>query len=165
LTKSESFIHQLITAGRVENLKYDKITVVPFSEVCQDFRQPAKVLLRREMGCPIKIYSEVCYDPNADFDYAAMASSVHDGTYLFIYQLMQQIVDRLEKAETYNKQTGEPRALLGYDMTLHYTVGDFVIFDYFTESPDPERPFLTQQTNVYLPIAYELTYEEQGPKI
>lgn len=164
MNKSEAFIQFLADEGRIERPAYDKVTIVPFSTAFQEFRRPAKVITRRDLGYPVTAYTHARYDPAADFDYAAMASCAHDGTQFFIFQLMYQIASRLEGAETYYVPAGEPRVKAGYDMTLHYTVGDFVIFDRFGESPDTSRPFLRQHTTVFLPIAYELTYEDQTQK-
>lgn len=165
MNNSEAFIHRLIAEGRIDGFQYDKCYTLPFRQFQPDFYDAVGEAVLEPGNRPVTVTVDLHYDPDTEYDYATMASCSHDGTALFSLQLIQQIVERLVRVETYYTVAGCPLTVQGQDMTFHYAVGDFVIFDRFGESPDPSRPFLTQHTTVYLPIAYKLTYEEQVPKI
>lgn len=165
MNNSEAFIHRLVAESRIDGFQYDKCYTLPFRQFQPDFYSAVGEVAVEAGDHPTTVTVDLHYDPDSEYDYATMASCSHDGTFLFTLQLVQRIVERLVKAETYYTAAGCPLTVQGQDMTFHYTVGDFVIFDRFGESPDPDRPFLTQHTSVYLPIAYQLTYEDQQTKI
>lgn len=161
---SESFVLRRIQDGDINVPAYDRVSVLPFPRVQQDYCQPALVSKEGYFAHPITVFSDVRYDPEAEYDYAAVSYCSHDGTFLFTMELVAKILDRLRRADTYNTDAGMFHVSDGQDVTIHYTVGDFVILDGFGESPDSSRPFLRQHTSVCLPIGYKVTYEDQNTK-
>lgn len=96
---------------------------------------------------------EIQFDSDADFDYFTSDSCVHDGTLLFVVQTIKNCVDKICYAQTYNKNSGEPKS----GDTIKYEVGNFVVLNEFGKQFALEdKPWLQERTTVLLPLKVEI---------
>ena len=95
----------------------------------------------------------VSYDPDADFQYFTISTSVHDGTLLFVLDNARSCLDKIFQLETCYAPIGVPKNLNGAE--LHYTVGNFVVINEYGEQfATKEKPWMLERTTVMLPIKY-----------
>ena len=91
----------------------------------------------------------ISFDSNADFDYFTSDSCVHDGTLLFVRDVMDRCVRKVCNAKTYNKSIGEPES----GDSIQFIVGNFVVLNEYDGDFVPvNKPWLRERTTVLLPI-------------
>lgn len=105
-----------------------------------------------------KIYVKVTIaDGDFDnFDFFNAHSEHNDGTQLFVYQDMDKVfsevatckVAPLTKISSLNDLEGVQK--------LNIILGDFIVCQKEEESPDPERLWMTNRLEVFLPAYFEL---------
>lgn len=105
-----------------------------------------------------KIYVKVTIaDGDFDnFDFFNAHSEHNDGTQLFVYQDMDKVfsevatckVAPLTKISSLNDLEGVQK--------LNIILGDFIVCQKEEESPDPERLWMTNRLEVFLPAHFEL---------
>lgn len=102
-----------------------------------------------EDGADIHFDASLSFNSNADFDYFASESRIHDGTLFFIGKVMDMLVRRVCLAQTYNKNIGAPE----HGDHIRYTVGNFIILTECDGDFVPtDKPFLRERTTVLLPL-------------
>ncbi len=93
--------------------------------------------------------ASISFDADADFDYFTSESCVHDGTLLFIREIMDRCVRRVCFAQTYDKRMGEPKD----GETIQWVVGNFVVLTEFDGDFVPaDKPWMRERTTVLLPL-------------
>lgn len=105
-----------------------------------------------------KIYVKVTIadDDFDNFDFFNAHSEHNDGTQLFVYQDMDKVfsevatckVAPLTKISSLNDLEGVQK--------LNIILGDFIVCQKEEESPDPERLWMTNRLEVFLPAHFEL---------
>lgn len=102
----------------------------------------------------IHIDVEIVFNKDADFDYFTSESCIHDGTLVFIKEIMNKCVKKVCGVETYNKNVGQPQM----GDTVKYIIGNFIILNEYDEHFAPlNKPWMTERTTVLLPIKMEIT--------
>lgn len=103
-------------------------------------------------GIKISIDVDFLFDNNIDFDYFTSDSCIHDGTLLFVGELINKCARKVCNLETYYKPLGEPQ---DRDV-LKYNIGNFVILNEYNGDFVPnDKPWLCERTTVLLPIKVE----------
>lgn len=101
----------------------------------------------------IHVDISLLFDKDANFDYFTSCSYTHDGTLLFITEMMSKLVEKVCCAITYNKTLRAPKS----GDTVEYTVGNFVILNEYGEQFAPEdKPWMRERTTVLLPLKMEI---------
>lgn len=94
------------------------------------------------------------YDPTAPFAFAHTEICKCDGTFAFMFELMDRTFCSLLKAEIYDKTVvpdGYDDNFWDYDIS--YTVGDFICEDDYSEAYGTvEKPWMTGRFVVLLPM-------------
>ena len=104
-------------------------------------------------GNKVYLNVELSFNPDADFDYFSGDSCVHDGTLLFIYEMMNKCVEKVKYAQTLSKANGQPKS----GDTIKYVVGNFVVLNEFGKQFALEdKPWLQERTTVLLPLKVEI---------
>lgn len=98
---------------------------------------------------------EICFDVsfsfdgNADFEYFTSESCVHDGTLLFVREVIDRCVRKVCLAQTYNKNIGAPES----GDSVQYIVGNFVILTECDGDFMPVgKPWMRVRTTALLPL-------------
>lgn len=107
-----------------------------------------------------KIINEVYYDVNADFNYFTMSRNINDGTFLFMQETMQEVLNKVILGKTYNKKIMGIIPNYGNYFDSHhfkYTIGNIVCCtEYSEEFATKEKPYLTSRYTALLPIKFEI---------
>jgi len=106
----------------------------------------------------------IVYNPDADFEYFSSDVCIHDGTLLFLFESIEDLIYKVLEAETYNASTA-PTAFVNnpwaYD--VEYTVGDFVInTQYDSKFAPADKPWMMEKQIVCLPIAIKYIEKKYG---
>lgn len=160
VNKSLEYIKSRIESGNVKNINAEEFSdmgVVPFNTLLdQNEKETIPIYTGKESGI---IYVDLTYDPNVDFDYFCTQSCYCDGTLMFMYELMLNIIEKIQELKTSLSSTVEkyPEGIDFEKHRIHYIVGDFVTNSYIVdESPDPEKPWMRDHFTVMLPIKFEI---------
>ena len=101
-----------------------------------------------ENGQEIHVNTNLSFNENGDFQYCATKSCVCDGTLSFLGNLKYNLLSAVCCAKTICK-TIEP--VINGDI-IDYTIGNFIILTEECESPNKDRPWLTDRFIVALPL-------------
>lgn len=104
----------------------------------------------------IDVKVTIADDDFDNFDFFNAHSEHNDGTQLFVYQDMDKVfsevatckVAPLTKISSLNDLEGVQK--------LNIILGDFIVCQKEEESPDPERLWMTNRLEVFLPAHFEL---------
>lgn len=106
-----------------------------------------------DMGDEIKLNVKLSFENDADFEYFTSSSCIHDGTLLFIKEMIDECVRKVCGVRTYNKNIGEPKS----GATVRYIVGNFVVLnEYDGDFVSHEKPWIRERTTVLLPLKMEI---------
>lgn len=109
-----------------------------------------------QVSSPITLNLELKVEPDAKFEYFTSASSIHDGTIMFVRELIDECIMHVVTGSTHSKNIRPPQD----GDTILYTVGNLVILNEFDESGTKfapvEKPYLTERTTVALPIKMKI---------
>ena len=91
-----------------------------------------------------------------NFDFFNAHSEHNDGTQLFVYQDIDKVfsevatcrVAPLTKISSLNDLEGVQK--------INITLGDIIVCQKEEESPEPEKPWMTNKLEVFLPAYFEL---------
>lgn len=112
---------------------------------------------RDENGDRIHLEVSLSFSADANFQYFTSVSCRSDGTLLFMEDLKEKIVNKVCCAQTVYKKLLPVKN----GSNIHYTVGNFVILSEDCESPDSEKPWLTDRFIVLLPLRTEIIENEK----
>lgn len=105
-----------------------------------------------KMGDGSDAYFNVELEFNDDgcYDYFTSSCCTHDGTLLFIHEMMDECVRRALCMGTYNRNAGHPES----GDNIKYTIGNFVVLNEYDETAfaTSEKPWLQSRTTVLLPL-------------
>lgn len=101
-----------------------------------------------ESGQRFHVNVNLSFDENGDFQYCATESCICDGTLIFLENMKEKIVEKVCCLGTICKtilpiESGD---------TIDYTIGNFVILTEECESPEKDKPWLTDRFIVALPL-------------
>ena len=154
MNKSLEYIKNRIKTGYVNNMteeEFSNMQVVKFTDVCAKFNHH-NILENKETG---EVYIDMKYDPDAKFDYFTLETCYCDGTFMFMGELIDKIINKICSLQTYYSPAIEEEIDLS-KYHVHYIVGDFVANTYYIESPDLEKPWMKDKFTVMLPIKFEV---------
>ena len=107
------------------------------------------------LGWTVDNVDDICFDfsinfdSNADFDYFTSESCIHDGTFIFIRELIDRCVRKVCLAQSYYKPIGAPKS----GDNIQYVIGNFVIItEYDGDFVPKDKPWMRERTTVLLPI-------------
>jgi hypothetical protein len=99
---------------------------------------------------------EIIYDPDCEFEYFTMETCISDGTLYFGYNLMTEILEKIFRLKTVNKEKLPVDIQENlYDYDIRYTVGNFVFGDEHGDFGTDEKPWLHSKFTMMLPIKCE----------
>ena len=97
------------------------------------------------------------YNPDSKFEYFTMEQCVCDGTLMFLDSLKCNIMQKLLRSETYNKETIPSNYISNvWDYDIKYSVGDFVVNSEYGDFGTEEKPWMHIRFTVMLPIKCEI---------
>jgi hypothetical protein len=103
-----------------------------------------------------KFLLNIEYNTEADFEYFTMESSTHDGTLLFVVEVIQKIVDKVLRLGTYptnNTPKDIVENLCNYN--YKYIVGDIIVHRDFGMKNINGHNWQGETDIVVLPIKFE----------
>lgn len=104
--------------------------------------------------------ADIYYDPDAEFNYFTMNRNTNDGTLLFDFEAMKNVLDNVLSCSTYNKTVmAEVPNDREYINTHHYkyTIGDIVLCqEYGDKFATEEKPWMRRRTTALMPIKFEI---------
>lgn len=108
---------------------------------------------RDNTGNDIHFNVELSFDSNADFDYFTAETCVHDGTLIFIHQLVERCVAKVCQVSTFNINVGQP---MDGDK-IKYTIGNLIVLNECGEKFAPNnKPWMCERATVLLPLKMEI---------
>ena len=94
----------------------------------------------------------ISFDPDGDFQYFTTEVAATDGTLIFVYQLMNNCINKVIAGQTYYGPSGP----YGDKDTISYTVGNFIIISEVDDKFAPkDKPWCTNRVTVMLPLKYQ----------
>ena len=96
----------------------------------------------------------VQYNPLAKFEYFSSDCCTHDGTLLFEFETINNILKSIMSSTTYNKATvpnDYEENFWKYD--INYIIGDIIVNTMHGDFGTPEKPWLHSKTTTIIPIA------------
>lgn len=113
-------------------------------------------------GNNIQINIDLSISPDADFTYFTLCESIHDGTLIFVDELLNNCAYKILSCQTYDKNKPAPEN----GDTIHYTVGNFVVLMEYDKDgtlfAPQDKKWMSERTTVLLPIIYENNREYQS---
>lgn len=106
-----------------------------------------------------RVFADLTYSPNAEFNYFITETCVCDGTLTFMTELAINIIERIWRLETcYAPAFYEvsEKELIVDDYAIHYEVGDFVANSHMVEPPDKSKPWMCDKFTMMLPVKFTL---------
>jgi len=89
-------------------------------------------------------------NPETEFDYFTYEACLHDGTLLFIGELLEKCLKKVIFLNTYNKKYGPPPN----GCQVNIKIGNFIaLSEYNKEFAPDEKPWLVERTTVLLPLS------------
>jgi hypothetical protein len=106
-----------------------------------------------EVTCDIPV--SIFYDENAEFEYFTMEHCICDGTLLFMEELCLDILNKVFRLQTINKEKVNANTDL-FKNEIIYTVGNFVVCTEYGDFGTEDKPWLNSRFTVMLPIKFDL---------
>lgn len=90
-----------------------------------------------ENGKSILFDITIDFNPDAKFDYCTSEEIVHDGTYIFMLQAIEECLRKVITGGTYYSKCDPPTS----GSSVHYTIGNAVVLnEYDTKFSTKEKP-------------------------
>jgi len=168
--KSLKYIKQRIAEGNTNLSKCNYESMTEFSPV--DIFEKMYGTRSLENGIAIgskdnKI-ADIYYDTNTEFNYFSMSRNCNDGTLIFDFEAMQDVLIKVLSCSTYNKAVlAEVPNDREYIDTHHYkyTIGNIVLCqEYGDEFGTKEKPWMKRRTTALLPIKFEVVENKEIEK-
>lgn len=161
MNKSLNYIKNRLTKGDCLNMPiedFKEMNVIPFYTVVDDEHKDYTIIATDKDNK--KVLADLIYAPDAEFNYFITETCVCDGTLIFIYELIGNILKLIMSLRTshrliFEKEFSQKEFDNG-NCIIHYEVGDFVINSQIIESPDKSKPWLTNDITVMLPVKYSI---------
>lgn len=173
MNKPEEFVlkriasHDIIVNDDKDKISLQKTNVFPVSDYIkgaktkegleQEYKMVKKnncidILMKSETGENIEF--KIKYDNNAQYEYCTTQISTHDGTLIFQFEAIKELLVRIFTCSTYNKETAPNDYLINQSKYItEYTIGDIVIVSYFGIFDINGRMIPGQRDIVCLPIS------------
>ena len=107
-------------------------------------------------GDKVLFHVELVVDPDADCEFYTHESSTHDGTLVFIHELINQCARKIASLGTWDKRVDQPK----YGDTVRVTTGNFLVLNEYADSGkafgDNIKPWMCMRTTVCLPLKTEI---------
>ena len=91
-----------------------------------------------------------------DFDFFNAHSEHNDGTQLFTCQAIDEVFSEAAACEVWPKTKISSISDLNGVQKINITLGDIIVCQKEDTSPDPERLWMTNRLEVFLPVHFEL---------
>lgn len=107
-------------------------------------------------GEKIDVKVTIADDDFDDFDFFNAHSEHNDGTQLFTYQAIDKVFCEAAACEAWPKTKISSISDLNGVQKINITLGDVIVCQKEDTSPDPERLWMTNRLEVFLPAHFEL---------
>lgn len=107
-------------------------------------------------GEKIDVKVTIANDDFDDFDFFNAHSEHNDGTQLFTYQAIDKVFCEAAACEAWPKTKISSISDLDGVQKINITLGDVIVCQKEDTSPDPERLWMTNRLEVFLPAHFEL---------
>lgn len=107
-------------------------------------------------GEKIDVKVTIADDDFDNFDFFNAHSEHNDGTQLFVYQDMDKVFSEVAACEVWPKTKISSISDLDGVKKINITLGDIIVCQKEDTSPDPERLWMTNRLEVFLPAHFEL---------
>lgn len=107
-------------------------------------------------GEKIDVKVTIADDDFDNFDFFNAHSEHNDGTQLFVYQDMDKVFSEVAACEVWPKTKISSINDLDGVQKINITLGDIIVCQKEDTSPDPERLWMTNRLEVFLPAYFEL---------
>ena len=160
--KSLEYVKQRIAKGHTDlsNCKYESMVEYSPVDIFEKVYKSRALETGVTVGTSDHQVANICYDPKVDFNYFSMSRNTNDGTLLFDFEAMQDVLCKVLSCQTYNKAVlTEIPDDEEYFNTHHfkYTIGDIVLCqEYGDEFATEEKPWMKRRTTALLPIKFEV---------
>ena len=104
----------------------------------------------------IDVKVTIADDDFDNFDFFNAHSEHNDGTQLFTYQAIDEVFSEVAACEVWPKTKISSISDLDGVKKLNIILGDIIVCQKEEESPDPERLWMTNRLEVFLPAHFEL---------
>lgn len=112
--------------------------------------------LTRINGEKIDVKMAIADDDFDNFDFFNAHSEHNDGTQYFTYQAIDEVFSEMVACEAWPKTKVSSISDLDGVKKLNITLGDIIVCQKEDVSPDPERLWMTNRLEVFLPAYFEL---------
>lgn len=96
-----------------------------------------------------------------NFDFFNAHSEHNDGTQLFTYQAIDEVFSEVAACEVWPKTKISSISDLDGVKKINITLGDIIVCQKEDTSPDPERLWMTNRLEVFLPAHFELVKSQK----
>lgn len=107
-------------------------------------------------GEKIDVKVTIADDDFDNFDFFNAHSEHNDGTQLFTYQAIDKVFSEAAACEVWPKTKISSISDLDGVQKINITLGDIIVCQTEDTSPDPERLWMTNRLEVFLPAHFEL---------
>lgn len=159
MNKSLEYIKRRIKEGNCENMSPEEFVdmkALPMSSFWKMATEGKTIILATTKN-ENEVVADLIYNPDADFNYFATESCVCDGSLLFMIDLIDRLLNRVQSLNTYYIPAFEDipeEELCNYK--LHYETGDIVTNSYIIEPPYKDKPWMRNSFTVMLPIKFTI---------
>ena len=160
--KSLEYVKQRIAEGNtgLSNCSYKSMTEFYTVDIFEKMYKSRTLETGITVGNSDHQIANIYYDPEADFNYFSMSRNTNDGTLMFDFEAMKDVLHKVLSCQTYNKSIlSEVPNNEEFFNTHHfkYTVGDIVLCqEYGDEFGTEEKPWMKRRTTALLPIKFEV---------
>lgn len=161
--KSLDYIKQRIREGttNLSDCDYESMVEVNTVDIFEKMYNSRGLEAGIIVGTKDNEVANIKYNPDADFNYFTMSRNTNDGTLMFDFETMQDVLCKVLSCRTYNTAVlSEIPNDEEYFKEHHfeYTVGDIVLCQEYDDNKfsTDEKPWLTRRTTALLPIKFQV---------
>jgi hypothetical protein len=161
--KSLDYIKQRIKEGTTDlsDCDYETMVEVNTVDIFEKMYESRGLETGITVGTKDNEVANIYYNPNAEFNYFTMSRNVNDGTLIFDFETMQDVLCKVLSCSTYNKAVLPEIPNDEEYFNKHYfqyTVGDIVLCQEYDSNKfsTNEKSWFTRRTTALLPIKFEV---------
>lgn len=166
MNKSLKYIKKRIEKGDCYNMtmeEFKDMYVIPFKSYSyfkENYKDHMPISVDKDSG---KVFANLTYSPDANFNYFITESCVCDGTLIFMNDLMTNVIRKIGELKSCYLPAlevipREERNTRNY--MFHYEVGDFIANSYIIEPPYKNKPWMRDRFTVMLPVKFTIEKRE-----
>ena len=164
MNKSLEFVNKrLMAQGKETITEGDGISIVHlpkfFGSDSADFSLTADLKSKDKSISDMAVELKRAPEDFEDFDFYGYHIEHNDGTLLFVGMAVERILNRLASLCSYPINKIKTKEDLAGVKKIKIMVGDVIIKQQDDESPVPEKPWMTNKLEVFIPAYFELIKE------